>query len=42
MALEPGDLAPPDLTFVDAEGEETPLSAFHGEAAVLIFLRHLG
>ena len=42
MALGPGDALPSDLAVVDSRGEQLPVSSFRGEAALLIYLRHLG
>lgn len=43
MALEPEDKLPADLSVVDSGGSEIPLAAeLRGEAALLIYLRHLG
>ncbi len=32
----------PDLVFVRTDGTPVPLSSFHGDAMVLVFMRHLG
>jgi len=42
MTLVPGDAVPSDLAVVDRRGERLPVSSFRGEAALLIYLRHLG
>lgn len=41
MTLAVGDLVP-DLPLTRANGSQASLAGFRGEAAVLIFLRHLG
>lgn len=41
VTLKLGDLVN-DLTFVTADGHDVSLSAYAGEAVLLIFLRHLG
>lgn len=41
MALERGAPLPEDLTVVDAGGRRGALPVRRGEAALLIFLRHL-
>ena len=42
MTLEPGDNLPADLTVLDSGGAEVQLAGLRGEAALLIYLRHLG
>lgn len=32
---------PPDLTFIDPDGNAVPLAAYRGQPLLLIFLRHL-
>ena len=42
MALQSGSPLPDDLTVLDADGRRVGLPVRRGEAALLIFLRHLG
>jgi hypothetical protein len=42
LTLVPGDAVPSDLAVVDRRGERLAVSSFRGEAALLIYLRHLG
>ncbi len=38
----PGATPIPDLVFATTDGDDVRLSAFRGEAMVLVFMRHLG